>query len=429
RYEAVIVGGVHNPHRPAVLRDIVNAILECPAEDGRPARWRPQEEQAVMLKAMYQKWLAHGGVWSEAAAKAHTVQMGHVIKGCLSCPRSDVRSDGSRIEGSHKGWNPLQRANPSGYQAILFLAGDHVQRRNISVISNSKEFSPSLFIASSHGCHHLALVNFIAHRWNTFLNDHNPSTTPRGTLTLTNHATLHLLPTLANVLSQETFGAVVSTHAMTFGGLVKIEDDDDDDNLLDISLYDEERRQEILQEMNIDPQLANTFKKRILVPIDPVLLECSPSTAPNSSTPAMTAPPVSVSCVRTAPSTVEALSERLPLPDDMLGLTPSARLFKIHTNIDPTSLKISGDVEYFLFMDLRAKHHWASHRMTSTSYVEATHNYNEALVAAYQNKSSHPPSKKNPRAIMDKLGEIEGEVLERLARNDFKCESSLELIV
>ncbi|KAI0682819.1 hypothetical protein BC835DRAFT_1234568, partial [Cytidiella melzeri] len=31
RYEAVIVGGVHDPHRAAVLRDIVDAILESPA--------------------------------------------------------------------------------------------------------------------------------------------------------------------------------------------------------------------------------------------------------------------------------------------------------------------------------------------------------------------------------------------------------------
>ncbi|KAI0685123.1 hypothetical protein BC835DRAFT_1421556 [Cytidiella melzeri] len=131
RYEAVIVGGVHNPHRAAVLRDIVDAILESPAEDGRPAKWRQKEEQEIMLEAMYQKWLTCGKVWSEAAARAHAIQMGHVRKGCLSRPRSDIWSDGSRIEGSHKGWNSLQRANPSGYQTILFLASDHVLRRNI----------------------------------------------------------------------------------------------------------------------------------------------------------------------------------------------------------------------------------------------------------------------------------------------------------
>ncbi|KAI0681936.1 hypothetical protein BC835DRAFT_1251759, partial [Cytidiella melzeri] len=91
----------------------------------------------------------------------------------------------------------------------------------------------------------------------------------------------------------------------------------------------------------------------------------------------------------------------------------------VQTNIDLTSLKISSDIEYYLFMDLRAEHCWASHQMTSTSYVEATQRYNNALAAAYHNKSSRPPVKKNPQAIMEKLGEIEAEVLDRLARNDF----------
>ncbi|KAI0682549.1 hypothetical protein BC835DRAFT_1311466 [Cytidiella melzeri] len=600
RYEAVIVGGVHNPHRAAVLRDIVDAILECPAEDGRPAKWRSKEEQVVMVEAMYQKWFSRGGVWSEAAARAHAIQMGHVKKGCLSRPRSDIRSDGSRIEGSHKGWNSLQRANPSGYQTILYLASDHVLRRNIRVILGSKEFRASVFVDSSFGCHHLALVDHIARSWNTFILKYSPAARTHGAPLLTNHTDFSPLPVLIDVPSEESFGAVVSTHALTYGGLIKMEEDDEGDDLLENGSYDEERRAEILQDMNIDPQLANIYEKKVLIPIDPTLLnnsphshslrtdtadktvktelmqseltlvalskgkapesatvvdltqddevisstpqivdelvgsngcikrkrkadvdpECLPggkivakkacinsravadrdarqaSLRPNSSihrfftssgflsstcAPALaqtsiagssstgadtsttsaaavssstamstslsppfapmstqfghvkplstaaatlTKLPAASSTHRTSTHTIETLSERLPLPEDMLGLSPSERLFKIHTNIDPTSLKIGSDLEYYLFMDLRAEHHWASHRMTSTSYVEATQRYNDALTAAYHNKSSRPPAKKNPRAIMEKLGEIEAEVLDRLARNDFVAKGS-----
>ncbi|KAI0682818.1 hypothetical protein BC835DRAFT_1297855 [Cytidiella melzeri] len=109
----------------------------------------------------------------------------------------------------------------------------------------------------------------------------------------------------------------------------------------------------------------------------------------------------------------------------MLGLTPSERLFKVQTKIDPTLLKISSDIEYYLFMDLRAEHCWASHQMTSTLYVKATQCYNNALAAAYHNNSSRPPVKKNPQAIMEKLGDIEAEVLDRLARNNFVGKQAL----
>ena len=35
----------------------------------------------------------------------HADQLAHVKKGCLARSRDDVRTDGSRIEGSHAAWN------------------------------------------------------------------------------------------------------------------------------------------------------------------------------------------------------------------------------------------------------------------------------------------------------------------------------------
>ncbi|KAI0684783.1 hypothetical protein BC835DRAFT_1292151, partial [Cytidiella melzeri] len=543
-----------NPHRGAVLREIVDAILESRAENGQPARWRTKEEQAVRLEAAYQKWFARGGVWSEAAAKAHAIQMGHVQKGCLSRPRNDVRSDGSRIEGSHKGWNSLQRANPSGYEVIIALAGDHVLRRNICIIINLKEFSPSSFITSTFGCHHLALVDHIARLWNTLLKQHNPATAPVGIFRLANCNTLKPLPVLIDVPSRETFGAVTSSHASTFGGPLKLEDVEDDD-LLDGHILDEESRHNILHDMNIDPQLAHISERKVFIPIDPTLLNSeqphrSRSPSPHISLPhsdfidnavkyevadttsevatcsskgkareiditlevpsfstagslvsdldlteqppsdAITLPsggkrkgfnnsessatslkkaqittgtgnvtvrPIAGTVSKTvsskdcssrfaqqtsvhrffasqmsiAPMALvvpdEGPVQPLPLPDDMLGLTRSARLFKIHTGIDPTALKIGGGAEYYLFMDLRQQHQWASHRMNSHSYVEAVQLYNDALAIANKNRPDCPTLRKNPRAIMDKLGEVEAEVLDRIRRSDFvaKCSGTL----
>ncbi|KAI0683176.1 hypothetical protein BC835DRAFT_1311202 [Cytidiella melzeri] len=575
RYEAVILGGVHNPHRGA--------------------------KTGNLLEAAYQKWFARGGVWSEAAAKAHAIQMGHVQKGCLSRPRNDVRSDGSRIEGSHKGWNSLQRANPSGYEVIIALAGNHVLRRNIRIIINSKEFSPSSFITSTFGCHHLALVDHIARLWNTLLEQHNLATAPAGIFCLANCNTLEPLPVLIDVPSGETFGAVTSSHASTFGGLLKLEDVEDDD-LLDGHILDEESRHDILCDMNIDPRLAHISERKVFIPIDPTLLNseqphCSRSPLPHISLPhsdfidnavkyevadttlevatcsskgkareidistatrivdltsddgnntikaalevpsfstagslvsdlnlteqppsdAITLPsggkrkgfnnsessatsskkarittgtgnvtqtsvhrffasqmsiapmalvvpdkgpvqpvtteaspseppsfaftPVSTQLrhvkplstitpaksLSASPSTrmsLEALSEKLPLPDNMLGLTRSARLFKIHTGIDPTALKIGGGAEYYLFMDLHQQHQWASHRMNSHSYVEVTQLYNDALAIANKNRPDCPTSRKNPCAIMDKLGEVEAEVLDRIRCGDFVAKRS-----
>jgi hypothetical protein len=116
------------------------------------------------------------------------------------------------------------------------------------------------------------------------------------------------------------------------------------------------------------------------------------------------------------------LSSPLKLPDSK-NLTRSERLFSLGTHTDVRSLTISGDDEFFLFMDLRAKNSWASFNMTSPKWVAATQEYNTQLKALNSAKN-HPTIAKNPRALVDMLGKIEPKILERITKNDFLCTSS-----
>ncbi|KAJ6491108.1 hypothetical protein C8R45DRAFT_901353 [Mycena sanguinolenta] len=108
------------------------------------------------LRAYY--W-TKGAVWSAAASSVHVVQLQHVNKGCLAQPRDDISSDRSRIEGSHKGWNGLQRAVASGLQLQTALGHDHVLSLNFRVAFNGKIKSENEFVLSTFGSHHAALVD------------------------------------------------------------------------------------------------------------------------------------------------------------------------------------------------------------------------------------------------------------------------------
>lgn len=101
-------------------------------------------------------------------------------------------------------------------------------------------------------------------------------------------------------------------------------------------------------------------------------------------------------------------------------LTPSERFFSLATRIDVRSIEISGDLEWRLFVDLRAEHQWMSHRMPPKRLMEATALYNTKL----EQKASEGCQRfvrKHPRAIVSKLAWIEGQVLQRLTTGNFVC--------
>ena len=141
-------------------------------------------------------------------------------KGCLARGRQDIATDGSRIEGSHKGWNSLQRAQPSGIEVYSGLAHDFVLRRNIRIATtdNSLKGKKAVcdnFVDSTFGSHHMRLVNHVAVLFNT-LQDKQPSQVKSG---------LHPMNCLLLIDSGEAFGLVSSPHMASYGGLLEIKDE------------------------------------------------------------------------------------------------------------------------------------------------------------------------------------------------------------
>jgi hypothetical protein len=120
---------------------------------------------------------------------------------------------------------------------------------------------------------------------------------------------------------------------------------------------------------------------------------------------------------KSAPTSVNVF--QLPVDPEFERLTKSQRLFSLATGTDVRSLEISGDTEFFLFMEMRAEHQWASFRMTPHKWVTETNEYNARL-----RKQDAKAIQKNPRALMDKLIVIEVKIMERIVTNNFNCESA-----
>ena len=144
-------------------------------------------------------------------------------KGCLARLRQDVASDGSRIEGSHKGWNSIMRSFSSGLEVYTALAHDFVLRRNLRVAAShgNKTGVARKFVASTDGCHHLSLVDAITQLFNSI-----PRKSDSGVVIT--------LPVLPKVNSRETFGLVSSDHTETFGGLLIMKEEINEDPFMSV---------------------------------------------------------------------------------------------------------------------------------------------------------------------------------------------------
>ncbi len=128
--------------------------------------------------------------------------------------------DGSRIEGSHKGWNSLQRAHSSGIEVYTGLAFDFFLRRNIRigwsrVESGRRTINLYEFVESTFSSHHVQLVNHTANVFNSLLQEEPAN--------LVSKNRLHAYPTLPLVKVHESMGLVESAHTQTFGGLIEAE--------------------------------------------------------------------------------------------------------------------------------------------------------------------------------------------------------------
>ncbi|PIL37602.1 hypothetical protein GSI_01296 [Ganoderma sinense ZZ0214-1] len=246
-YLVCVQDGTKNPHRGEVANDLVDAILKAKAANGVPAIYHPQAEQEERLVKVYNKWKEHGGVWTAAAAKVHAKQLTHVQKGCLARPRNDIPTDGSRIEGSHKGWNSIMRAFPSGLEVMNALGHDHVLRHNVRLDMRDGCLDKSMFMYYTFGSHHIRLVNAGVKLWNTLIEAQKKN----GPLP----ANIRALPALRPADSQEKFGLVkMSAETATQYSLATIKQEPGDE-AIDLSpetVLDADR---LLQEIGVDPAL------------------------------------------------------------------------------------------------------------------------------------------------------------------------------
>ncbi len=83
---------------------------------------------------------------------------------------------------------------------------------------------------------------------------------------------------------------------------------------------------------------------------------------------------------------------------------------------------------FFIFMDLRAVHKWRSYEMTAFDWLVATTHYNNAV--SEKNKSylkngqdEKVMALKVPRALLEKLREVEADILMREKQGNYKCTS------
>ncbi|KAF8176924.1 hypothetical protein BJ912DRAFT_930520 [Pholiota molesta] len=554
RYSTVIFNGTKNPHRAEVLVDIRDAIIKTPAIKNVPATyWTQPEQEANIIKA-YDKWLKHGGIWTAASGKVHSDQLEHVRRGCLSRPREDIAMDGSRIEGSHKAWNSLQRAQPSGIEVYAGLAHDFFLRRNIRVgssrIKNKRQINSSDFVASTHSSHHVQLVNHIAKLFNS-LYEKEPTTSKNK---------LHKYPTLPSVPVDEMIGLVRSEHTLTFGGLISIKEEvpesetnillDDldsqiaeidqarfnkmlgiDERLLSIQLGKPEvsitttssvsvsavktlssatnpptmalasastltpkpasslvapsslKRKECAphiatnswaSDIRSTDNLPNSKRRRhMALPGSSGVLEldsddstpepdiassnsmdaidCEPlhtvkasdacislPNNPSTNTPTLNTffkiqsqkpsntPPVQPAAQASSSKTTLSLEMlQRPLPKPTKFLTRSQVLFSIGTSVDPQELRIAEGDEFFLFMDMRAEFQWISYAMTGSKWAAATNVYNKRLDDLGKKKNLRF-IKKNPRALVDKLNEVEAQINNRIIKENYRSQNGSE---
>ena len=490
--------------------------------------------------------------------QVHQEQLKHVRKGCLERCRQDIFSDGSRIEASHKGWNSLQNAQPSGITVLTALGHDFVLRRNICVTfanhashgesrpALESSNSEALFLTLTSGSHHVGLIAAIATLHNQILG--RTGRTCAGPT-----PAVASLPELPSVHSNEAFGLTTSNHTTTFGGLLQIKEEvielDNDGIVLgtrslnfeqdasadaaiqtsraafeelhiDLSLLDQPsgctghadhhsksdsgavitdkagsqatstkrklvdsdsddlvsapiQGRDITREthgpslqVSVPPPSPSSKRPRLDLPgpfqlpsnsestmMDPgttfsrdVSAAASPSQLnyyfkavgpglsstgtdvpkPKSTTSMMTALPRSshwhpvpsehakLACATSA--AVHSLHPVLPhFRAD--GLTRSQRLFSLATNIDPRSLTIQENVEFYLFMDMRAEFKWISHEMSPKRWVDATAEFNRRLVA----KQGPSATIKNPLALLRTLGDLEPRIMNRIIKGDYKC--------
>ncbi|KAG2360921.1 hypothetical protein BDR07DRAFT_1288516 [Suillus spraguei] len=333
---------------------------------------------------------AEKGVWSAVAQKIHYEQLKHVQKGCLKHSNQDIRSDGSHVEGTHKGWNSLQCAQLSGIMSYtILLISDPI----ISVQIRSHKMTP--FMKFTYGSHHIQLSNHVAKLYNGLQEKGTP---------------LLSLSELPNVDSGETFGLVASDNTTTFGGLLIKEETPPTDAMVSSA-------HQMVHLSSVDSQIFLVcYLRQLPMMVFLLLKSCLPLQANTrlhgshltqmtslTGRPSVTSTGVNNSTTTTA------------------GQTQSQCLFSIAMGINPCSLILQNLDEFYLFMDMRAEFKWLSYQMTSKRWVLAMEEYNHHLIE----KIGQSVIQKNQQAFLCVLGDIKPKLMSKITRNNYTCESVL----
>lgn len=107
---------------------------------------------------------------------------------------------------------------------------------------------------------------------------------------------------------------------------------------------------------------------------------------------------------------------KLPVGSHLAHFTPTERIFKLGTTVESRGLTIKTNEEFYLFMDMRARHQWISSSMSSLKWVNETANYNKELQALTSENNIQPPVDKYPSALMNKLASIMAGILNWLSK-------------
>ncbi|KAJ7501801.1 hypothetical protein B0H11DRAFT_1991191 [Mycena galericulata] len=188
----------------------------------------------------------------------------------------------------------------------------------------------------------------------------------------------------------------------------------DPTELVKMSVEIPQAKKQRLNEKELAASSGNTTMPTPAKPTHPNTVSAPPS-------PAKIAQFSSTGAVGQTEPILSDLTKLLPLPAEtnplVRQLTRSQRLFLHGTGTNPKALEISKGQEFFVFMEMRKDLQWKASNMTSRKWAEAVGLYNTRLSATVP--TAVP---KSPRALMEKLDEIEHTILKRIAINDFQSQ-------
>ncbi|OJT10741.1 hypothetical protein TRAPUB_12742 [Trametes pubescens] len=225
---------------------------------------------------------------------------------------------------------------------------------------------------------------------------------------------------------------VASDQNSTLGGLLQIKEETDQDELLaqagdqnELSALDPGTG--AISHLDYDPA---PLTLPLAVPTEPSPSNCEssaisqPVQEPKASTSSLgfffarqknTTAAADHSSTNSTSSCIATLVAPLLLPKTATSdaKTPSCDLYQ-----SPRP-KVPEDIEFFVFMDLRAEQKRTSFSISSRMSVGATEEFNSRLAIRYTEKGLPPPFPKHPRALADKLADIETTIIKKISANDY----------